>query len=69
VSRPKQKRGASPVLTVDEVCEWLQIHPGTLYRLVKFHDFPGFRVGSDWRFNIEQVLGWAHYQEQHLVKK
>jgi len=49
-------------MTVDEVCEWLQIHPGTLYKLVKWHRFPAFKVGSDLRFNAEQVQEWARFQ-------
>jgi excisionase family DNA binding protein len=52
------------VMTVEEVCAYLQIHKSTLYRLLIHHQFPGFRVGSDWRFNREQVYEWARLMER-----
>ncbi len=59
----------SPVWTADEVCEYLQIHAGTLYKLVRNHQFPAFHMGSDWRFNIEQVEAWAREREALTRKK
>ena len=35
----------SPVMTVAEVCEFLRINRSTLYRLLKAHKIPSFRVG------------------------
>ena len=46
------------VLTVREVAELLQFHPITVYRLLKTMDFPGFKVGSNWRFSSEAVEKW-----------
>jgi excisionase family DNA binding protein len=46
------------VLTVREVAELLQLHPVTVYRLLKTTDFPGFKVGSNWRFSSEAVEKW-----------
>ena len=43
------------VLTVTEVCDYLRVHRSTIYRLLKRGDLPAFRIGSDWRFNVEAI--------------
>ena len=48
----------SPVLTVRNVAEYLHVHPSTIYRLLKSKQLPAFRVGSDWRFNREEIDRW-----------
>ena len=40
------------VLTVSEVGNYLRIHPSTIYRMLKKHELPAPRVGSDWRFTV-----------------
>jgi len=45
----------SPVITVRGLAEYLRIHPSTVYRLLKHGLLPGFKVGSDWRFNREDI--------------
>jgi len=52
------------VLTVKEVCHALQVHPSTLYKLVRQGSIPSFRVGSDWRFNLESIDRWRAEAEQ-----
>ncbi len=45
------------VFTIKELSEHLRVHPTTIYRLLRQGRLPGFRVGSNWRFNrtaIEQ---------------
>lgn len=59
----------SPVMTGREVCEYLRISSATLHRLLKFHDFPAFKVGGDWRFNREQIEQWARDRERELREK
>jgi excisionase family DNA binding protein len=46
------------ILTVDEVSARLHVHRSTIYRLLKNHELPAFKVGSDWRFNVEQIDAW-----------
>ncbi len=46
------------VLTVSGLCDYLRVHRSTIYRLLKRGDLPAFRVGSDWRFNVEAIEGW-----------
>jgi excisionase family DNA binding protein len=46
------------VLTLEEVAEYLRVHPSTVYRLLKKRQIPAFKVGSDWRFNLESIDNW-----------
>jgi excisionase family DNA binding protein len=46
------------VLTVTELSDYLRIHRSTVYRLLKAGQLPGFRIGSDWRFNVEAIDKW-----------
>jgi excisionase family DNA binding protein len=49
---------AKRVLTVKEVADYLHVHPSTIYRMLKRSQLPAFRVGSDWRFNVETIDRW-----------
>jgi excisionase family DNA binding protein len=55
IGQPKQ---VSPVVTVNEICAYLQIHRATLYRLIKGGRIPYFRIGSDYRFTREEIDEW-----------
>jgi excisionase family DNA binding protein len=46
------------VMRVKELAEYLKVHPSTIYRLVKGNAIPAFRIGSDWRFNLEEIDKW-----------
>ena len=46
------------VLTVRELAGYLRIHQVTVYRLLREQKLPAFRVGSDWRFNREEIERW-----------
>jgi excisionase family DNA binding protein len=43
------------MLSVVEVARYLHVHPSTIYRLVKGNELQGFKVGRDWRFNVEDI--------------
>ena len=47
------------VLRLEEVAEFLRVHPTTIYRLLRTDKIPAFKVGSEWRFNQESVEGWV----------
>ncbi len=51
------------VLTVKDVAEYLQVHASTIYRLLSKHEIPAFKVGTDWRFNIESIDEWRKVLE------
>jgi excisionase family DNA binding protein len=61
----KTPRYTSPskVMTVREVCAYLRVSRSTVYRLLKENQIPAFRVGSDWRFNIEEIDRWRLRQK------
>ena len=59
------------VMTVQDVSAYLRVHPSTVYRLLKRNELPAFRVGSDWRFNVEAIDRWRSKMEagaQVLIK-
>ncbi|MGH7905199.1 MAG: helix-turn-helix domain-containing protein [Candidatus Binataceae bacterium] len=49
---------SAKVLTVNELADYLRVHRSTIYRLLKKGQLPGFKIGSDWRFNIEAIDRW-----------
>jgi excisionase family DNA binding protein len=56
------------VISISELSEYLRVHRSTLYRLLKKGQLPGFRVGSDWRFNVEAIDRWCRQQPRRLVR-
>jgi excisionase family DNA binding protein len=57
------KNETSRVLTVKELSDYLKVHPSTIYRQLKRGRLPAFKVGSDWRFNIESIDRWRLEQD------
>jgi excisionase family DNA binding protein len=51
------------ILTLEDVAEFLHVHPSTIYRLLKRRQIPAFKVGSDWRFNQDSIERWVKDQE------
>ena len=45
------------ILTAAQVANLLQLHPRTVYKLVKQGDLPGRKFGGGWRFNKSEILG------------
>jgi excisionase family DNA binding protein len=56
------------VLTVKEVCELLQVHPSTLYKLVRQGSIPSFRVGTEWRFREDVIERWTVEQSMYAQR-
>jgi excisionase family DNA binding protein len=50
------------VLTVKEICDLLQVHHSTVYKLVRQGKIPSFRVGTDWRFRKDVIKRWMAEQ-------
>jgi excisionase family DNA binding protein len=50
------------VFTIKELSEHLRVHPTTIYRLLRQGRLPGFRVGSNWRFNRAAIEQWEMTQ-------
>ena len=47
-----------PVMTVKELAAYLRVHPSTIYKLLRQRELPGFRIASEWRFNLETINRW-----------
>ncbi len=60
---------APKVLTVNELAEYLRVHRSTIYRLLKKGQLPGFKIGSDWRFNVEVIDDWRLKQGAGLLEE
>jgi excisionase family DNA binding protein len=60
---------APKVLTVNELSEYLRVHRSTIYRLLKKGQIPGFKIGSDWRFNVEAIDQWRLQQGSGLLEE
>jgi excisionase family DNA binding protein len=46
------------VMTAAEAAAYLRISKQILYRLVRSGNLPGFKVGGDWRFHLDDVDRW-----------
>ena len=58
----KMTSTGAKVLTVNELSDYLRVHRSTIYRLLKKGQLPGFKIGSDWRFNVEAIDEWRLQQ-------
>jgi excisionase family DNA binding protein len=50
------------VLTVKEICDLLQVHQTTVYKLVRQGRIPSFQIGTDWRFRKDLIERWMAEQ-------
>ena len=58
---------APEVLKVAELAEYLRVHPTTVYRLLRRKQLPGFRVGGEWRFSLQEIDRWCA-EEDHTSR-
>ena len=56
--KPHHDATVGPIMTVAEIAQYLQIHPSTVYKLVRRHQIPAFKVRSSYRFAKEAVDKW-----------
>ena len=49
---------AKPLLTTEQVAQYLKVDKFTVYRLVSRKKIPAFRVGNQWRFKQEMIEAW-----------
>jgi excisionase family DNA binding protein len=47
------------ILTLEQAAAFLQVSPRTLQRMLKENRLPGRQVGSQWRFDREQLRAWV----------
>lgn len=65
---PHLKDEIAPVLTVQNVAQYLRLSSSTVYRLLKGKELPAFKIGSEWRFNLESIDRWRAAAEQKLER-
>jgi excisionase family DNA binding protein len=56
-------------MTVQDVAEYLNVDPKTVYRMVKRGELPGFKVGGSWRFHKEDLDAWILKQKEVAQKE
>jgi excisionase family DNA binding protein len=61
--KPRHAAAPSRIMTVAEVAQYLQVHPSTLYKLVRRHQIPAFKIGADYRFDRDAIETWMADQQ------
>jgi len=56
------------ILTVKELAELLRISEATLYKLIRNHEIPVFKVANEWRFQKKSITKWITSKEVRIVK-
>ena len=56
----------SEIMRLDELAAYLKVSKSTLYKLVQQGEFPGQKVGKQWRFHKSAVDDWLRANPQHL---
>ncbi len=51
------------ILTASQVASLLQMHPRTVYKLVKQGSIPGRKFGGGWRFRKSEIMLMISRQE------
>ena len=49
---------SDPIMTIDEVAEYLDLHPLTVRRLARDGEIPAFKVGRQWRIKRAILDRW-----------
>ena len=55
------KPGSDPlpdVMTIEQLCSYLQLSRSTLYKLAQEGKVPGQKVGKHWRFKKDVIDRW-----------
>jgi excisionase family DNA binding protein len=50
-------------LKTEDVLDWLQVTPRTVYRLIRTGELPAVRVGRQWRFRKADLESWLAARE------
>ena len=52
------KESKSELMTAEETCRYLKITQRTLYRYLRNHQIPAFKLGKEWRFVRSDLEQW-----------
>ena len=53
---------SEPIMTVDEVSAYLNLHPLTVRRLARDGEIPATKIGRQWRFKRDLLDRWLEEQ-------
>lgn len=53
-------------MTVQEIADYLGVHPDTIYTMVREKQIPHFRVRRRIFFSIEAINAWIREQESNV---
>jgi excisionase family DNA binding protein len=59
---------ATPLMTVEEVAEYLNLHPLTVRRLARENKIPFFKLGRQWRAKRELLDEWIEQKSMQNVE-
>lgn len=51
------------IWSLEQVGEYLKVHPSTIYRMLRRKQLPAFKVGRDWKFHKSAVIQWTYDDE------
>ena len=57
-------KGVEILLTTNEACQVLKIHPKVLERMAKRGDVPALKVGKFWRYRATALDAWINSRLQ-----
>ena len=52
------RRPEPALMTVKDLADYLNVHPSTIYRMLRKNELPCFKIGSDWRFHRAAIDNW-----------
>jgi excisionase family DNA binding protein len=55
-----------PIMTVEEVADWLRLPSSTIYKLCLRGDIPCIKIGKHWRFQRKHIEIWF---EQKILER
>ena len=53
---PKGRLPVENIVTAEELGEYLKLSKSTMYKLAAKGDFPGFKIGDSWRFDMDDII-------------
>ncbi len=53
--KPSHDATPSPIMTLAEVAQYLRVNRNTLYKLIRRGQIPVFKIGSDYRFDKNEI--------------
>ena len=64
----EKTNNADSMMTVEEVAEYLSLHPLTVRRLARDGEIPAFNVGRQWRVKRALLERWIEEQSSQTTQ-